>query len=78
MPAKQKHPVVFIALPPAALATACGISQRTVNSEILAGRLGPVFQLGLARRILVSDAEGWIRTWKRAQPRKRKAVPHAS
>jgi hypothetical protein len=60
MPRKTKHPVVFIALSPAALATAIGVRPDVIYDAILRGEL-KVYQRGLARRVLVSECEEWIR-----------------
>jgi hypothetical protein len=78
MPRKTKHPIVYLALSPAALATAVSVAPAVVHAAILAGEL-QVYTRGLARRILVSDAETWIRSqWARGVPKqKRKVVPNA-
>jgi hypothetical protein len=70
MPRITKRPVCFIALSPAAIATAIGVKPQIVYDAILSGELGPVYQRGLARRILISNAEQWMRdTWKKAKPK---------
>jgi hypothetical protein len=77
MPRKTKQPVVYLALSPAALATACQIAPAVVAAAILNGEL-QVYTRGVARRILVSDAETWIRSqWKRGVPRKQRKLSHA-
>jgi hypothetical protein len=77
MPRRTKHPIVYVALSPAALATAVSIAPAVVAAAILAGEL-QVYTRGVARRILISDAENWIRNeWKRGVPRKQRKVPHA-
>jgi hypothetical protein len=51
-----------------------GVKPQLVYDDILSGKLGPVYQHGLARRILVSDAEQWMRdTWKKAKPKRTKS-----
>ena len=71
MSERNKHPICIVALAPNAVATAIGISTDKVRKAILAGDL-KVYQHGQARRILVSDVETWIRSW-----RKTKGTPHA-
>ena len=76
MSRKRPTPILFLAISPGMVATCCDVSERTVYAAIEKGQLGPVYQIGLKRRILVSDCENWIRThWKKATPRKRS--PHA-
>lgn len=72
MPVKNKHVHAYIAMSPDALANACMIPTRKVREAILAGRL-QVYQHGQHRRILISDAEAWIRDWTRTK----KEVPNA-
>jgi hypothetical protein len=67
MPRITKNPVVFLALSPAALATALGISTKQVADAILLGYL-PVHALGTKRRIWIADAEKWFRTHWRIAP----------
>jgi hypothetical protein len=78
MARKTKHPLVYLAVSPSMLATALSISPNVVAAAITAGEL-QVYTKGVARRILVCDAEQWIRkTWARGVPRAtRKVVPHA-
>jgi hypothetical protein len=72
MPRITKRPVCFVALSPAALATAIGVQPRVVYDAILIGEF-PLYQRGMARRILISDAESWIRTtWRKAKPKRQK------
>ena len=66
MPRPQKNPVVYLALSPAMLATALGLSTAVVYEAIASGALGPIYVKGVKRRILVSDAERWVRSWKQA------------
>jgi hypothetical protein len=73
MPAKQKHPVVYLALSPAMLATALGLKVDVIYGAIERNELGPVYVNGIKRRVLVSDAEQWVRSWKRATAIKRKS-----
>ena len=56
------------------LAVALGLSETTVHAAITAGELGPVYVKGAKRRILVSDAEQWVRGWKQQSKR---GVSHA-
>ncbi len=65
-----KHPAVYLALSPAAVATAIGVHPTVVAKAIDAGEL-EVFQRGVARRILVSHVERWILSWSKAAKRKR-------
>jgi hypothetical protein len=77
MPRATKTPVVYLALSPAATATALGIQPRQVYDAIENGDL-PVFLIGIKRRILVSHIERWVLSWP--QPTKRryrkKESPH--
>jgi hypothetical protein len=66
MPRPQKNPIVYLALSPAMLATALGISTQAIYEAVAGGALGPVYVKGNKRRILVSDAERWVRSWKQA------------
>jgi len=66
MPRLQKNPVVYLALSPAMLATALGLSTATIYEAIAKGELGPVYVKGVKRRVLVSDAERWVRSFKQA------------
>jgi predicted regulator of Ras-like GTPase activity (Roadblock/LC7/MglB family) len=73
MPSKQKHPVVYLALSPAMLATALGLHFQDIAEAIERGELGPVYVKGVKRRILVSDAERWLRSWEVSNaPRKKR------
>jgi hypothetical protein len=68
MPRKTKQPILYLALSPAALATAMTIPARKIYEAILAGHL-PVFQKGMHRRIWIGDAEKWFRThWQPPKP----------
>jgi hypothetical protein len=71
MPYRQKKPVPMTAMSPSMLATSLKIDQRHVAEGIISGAL-PVFQKGLSRRILLSDAERWVRGWKTAPAPKQK------
>ena len=71
MPRVTKHPVVFLALSPAATATALGILPQEVSDAIADGEL-PVFVKGIRRRILVSHIERWVLSWPQAPKRKSK------
>jgi excisionase family DNA binding protein len=66
MPRATKHVHAFIAMSPDALANAIGVSTRKVRDAILAGDL-PVYQSGTQRRILISDAEAWVRSWHKKE-----------
>ena len=59
---KNKHVHCYVAMSPDALANACMIPTRKVRDAIVAGIL-PVYRSGTQRRILISDAEAWIRGW---------------
>ncbi len=79
MPRRTKHPVVILALSPAALATAFGMSPRLIYSEIAAERL-TVRQLpgSKARRISVAQAQHWFENyWVPAKPYTKRKAPHA-
>lgn len=73
MPRQTKHPKVFLALSPAAVATALCIAPRKVYEAIADEKL-PVFVNGLSRRILVSDLEHWVRSWPQIKPKRKR--PH--
>lgn len=60
MPRQTKHPIVYLALSPAALAGALGLEPRVIHEAILLGHLTPR-QIGSKRRIWVGDAEQWFR-----------------
>jgi hypothetical protein len=71
MPRKPKTPQEgFLALSPASAARALGIRAEVVQDAILTGRLGPVRQCGVRKRIAVSDIINWFETWPLAQRRK--------
>ena len=76
MPRVTKHPVVFVALSPAACATALGILPQEIADAIESGDL-PVFVKGIRRRILVSHLERWVLTWPQPPKRKRRKASHA-
>jgi hypothetical protein len=64
MPRVHKLPTPIIALSPARCAAAIGANyERCILPAILAGELGPVYTLGLKRRILVRDLEAWMRLY---------------
>jgi len=69
MPRVTKSPVVYLALSPAATATALGIRADEVADAINSGAL-PVFVRGIKRRILTSDIEKWVRSWPQIKPKK--------
>jgi excisionase family DNA binding protein len=71
----RQTPAIFLALSVAATSTALAIQPRHVYRAIEEGKL-PVFQIGIKRRILVSDIEKWVRGWKKPKRKKRK-VPNA-
>jgi hypothetical protein len=73
MPYKTKSPIVFIALSPNALATAISVQPKVIHAAILNGEL-KVYQRGLARRILVGEAEDWIRNHWAQKTRKRRTA----
>jgi hypothetical protein len=74
MARKVLHPICYLALSPQQTAVALGVKNERIYDAILSGKLGPVFQLGCARRILVTDIERWVRdNWSRAKPAKRKS-----
>ena len=66
MPTKTKFVHAYIAMSPAALANALCIPTRKVRNAILAGIL-PVYAHGMHRRILISDAEAWVRSWTKSK-----------
>ena len=69
MPRMTKTPQVFLALSPAAVATALGVRADEVATAINSGAL-PVHVMGLKRRVHVSDIERWFRSWKQIEPKK--------
>jgi hypothetical protein len=71
MPQKNKHVHCYIALSPDALANACDIPTRKIHDAIAAGIL-PIYASGTQRRILISDAEAWIRAYWTKPKRKPK------
>lgn len=73
MPRQTKNPVVYLALSPAATATALGIQPRKVSAAIDGGEL-PVFLSGTNRRILVSHIERWVLSWPQLKTKRK--VPH--
>jgi hypothetical protein len=76
MPRVTKNPVVLLALSPAATATALCIQPSQVYDAIEKGKL-QIFQIGIKRRILVSDIEAWVRSWPKPARKKRKVVSNA-
>ncbi|HLZ06268.1 MAG TPA: helix-turn-helix domain-containing protein [Bradyrhizobium sp.] len=70
MPRVSKHPVVYLALSPAATATALGIRPERVRDAIEKGEIS-IRQIGAKKRLLVSDIETWVRSWR--QPTKRQS-----
>jgi hypothetical protein len=76
MPRKTKSPIVFLALSPSALATAIGVQPKVIHAAILRGEL-QVYQRGLARRVLVREAEDWIRNHWAQKTRKPRRAAHA-
>jgi hypothetical protein len=73
MPRATKNPIVFLALSPAAVATALSIAPRKVY-EAIESEVLPVFVNGLSRRCLVSDVETWVRSWPQIKPKRKR--PH--
>lgn len=71
MPRVTKNPQVYLALSPAAVASALDIRADEVSAAINDGLL-PVFVMGIKRRILVADIERWVRSW----PQPKRKVPH--
>lgn len=74
MPRVTKTPVVYLALSPAAVATAIGVRPEVVKEAISANVL-PVYVKGIKRRVLIADVEAWVRSWPKAVAKKRN-VPH--
>ena len=74
MPRQTKNPIVFLALSPAALGVAMGVSPRVIHEAILLGHLTPR-QIGSKRRIWVADAERWFRTHWKEHNRKPRSTP---
>ena len=72
MPVKNKNVHCYIALSSDALANACCIPTRKIRDAIAAGIL-PVYQNSMHRRVLISDAEKWIRGWHK--PARKNEVP---
>lgn len=73
MPRAHKLPTPIIALSPARCAAAIGVNYESVIlPAIMCGELGPVYQRGAKRRILIRDLEEWIRTLWLSTPAKRK------
>ncbi|WLA39470.1 helix-turn-helix domain-containing protein [Bradyrhizobium elkanii] len=54
------RPEVTIALSPAGVADAIGISRDVITAAIRSGAL-PVYECGNKRRCLVAEVEAWIR-----------------
>lgn len=73
MPRSTIKPVVFLALSPAATATAIGVRPEVINAAIASGAL-PVYANGIKRRILCSDVEAFVRSWPKPVKRKRREV----
>jgi hypothetical protein len=71
MPRATKQPVVYIALSPAAVATALGLRPEIVREAIDAALL-PVYRKGIKSRCLVSDVEAWVRSWPKPAKRQYK------
>jgi predicted regulator of Ras-like GTPase activity (Roadblock/LC7/MglB family) len=63
MPRAIKN-VVILAMSPTACAQALGLSETVVQAAIANGDLGPVYIKGAKHRLLVSDIEKWVRSWK--------------
>ncbi|SDI54226.1 MULTISPECIES: helix-turn-helix domain-containing protein [Bradyrhizobium] len=78
MPRVATRPEVYLALSPAATATALGISYSHVRDAINEGVL-PVYVVGVKHRIHVSDIERFLRSFPSPAKRKytkRRSVPH--
>jgi hypothetical protein len=75
MPRHTKNPAVYLALSPAATATALGIRPDQV-ADAIEKELLPVFMIGIKRRILVSHIERWVLSWPKPRPRKKRKMPH--
>jgi hypothetical protein len=70
MPRVTQSPKLYLALSPAAVATALGVRPEIVKDAI-AKEILPVYVNGIKRRILVSDVEAWVRSWPKAVAKKR-------
>jgi hypothetical protein len=72
MPRATKNPQIFLALSPAAVATALGIRADEVAAAINSGKL-IVRQMGIKRRIAVFGEGGvqeWFESWPRIKSKK--------
>jgi hypothetical protein len=75
MPRTTKNPQVFLALSPAAVATALGIRPDEVADAINDGKL-IVRRMGIKRRVAVFGTGGvqqWFESWPKVVKPKRKA-----
>lgn len=73
MPRVTKNPQVYLALSPAAVATALDIRADEVASAIAEGKL-IVRQIGIKRRIAVFGEGGvqeWFESWKQIKPKRK-------
>jgi hypothetical protein len=75
MPRVTKSPVVYLALSPAATATALGVRPEVIKKAIESGAL-KVYRSGTKSRCLVSDIEALVRSWPAPVSKKRKASPN--
>jgi hypothetical protein len=73
---RNKYTPVIIALSVNGLAHALTLPISKVRNSVLSGEL-PCRQSGLYKRVLISDAEAWLRSWPAATQRKKKEVPDA-
>lgn len=74
MPRVTKNPIVYLALSPAAVATAIGVRPEVVKDAIAEGKL-IVRRIGVKRRIAVFGDGGvqqWFESWPQVFKPKRK------
>jgi hypothetical protein len=61
MPRRYRTPVTKLAMSPSKLSAALDLRYELMASAIKSGEL-PVYIVGIKRRVLVSDAEQWLRS----------------
>jgi hypothetical protein len=71
----RKKPVPIVAGSPSLVSHMLGIRADDIRDMIADGL--PVYTKGLRRRILLKDAEKFLRKWKRVQPKQHRSVPNA-